>query len=257
MDEVRQQLHTKENECIGLKHEVESWKTKRPLSQGWDPPSSATRPDTSGTDLALRQSVLQPLEQFGGTSSATLNAIWNLPPSQCEAYLRQKKAVRTGNSRWDALGCWVNRGSNQTGSIVPRPAINLRNSNREDDPTKVIGANPKLYQLAMVVQGQGRELREGCHENGGFEVGHLCHNNGCFKPEHLVIETVADNKARNQCGPEACNWKLPDGSIIMTCTHWNLGAKKFCLLPTKSIPYSSTKQRWRLDANQNVVAWNP
>jgi hypothetical protein len=56
----------------------------------------------------------------------------------------------------------------------------------------------------------------------GMEVSHRCHNNRCVNPDHMLLETVANNKARNGCaghGMCACPYCPQRPHKTLMCSH--------------------------------------
>jgi len=56
----------------------------------------------------------------------------------------------------------------------------------------------------------------------GMEVSHRCHNNRCVNPDHMLLETVANNKARNGCaghGQCACPYCPRRPHTTLMCSH--------------------------------------
>lgn len=56
----------------------------------------------------------------------------------------------------------------------------------------------------------------------GMEVSHRCHNNRCVNADHMLLETVANNKARNGCaghGMCACPYCPQRPHTTLMCSH--------------------------------------
>ena len=56
----------------------------------------------------------------------------------------------------------------------------------------------------------------------GMEVSHRCHNNRCVNPDHMLLESVANNKARNGCaghGMCACPYCPQRPHKTLMCSH--------------------------------------
>mmetsp|Transcript_28934 Transcript_28934/g.94203 ORF Transcript_28934/g.94203 Transcript_28934/m.94203 type:complete len:163 (+) Transcript_28934:420-908(+) len=82
-------------------------------------------------------------------------------------------------------------------------------------------ANVQLSHLALLFGTGAAPQRK-----DGETASHLCHNKRCIRPEHLIVESIADNAARNGC---VAFVECHDcGNRVPACPH-----TPPCLLPWK------------------------
>jgi hypothetical protein len=212
------------------------------------------RPPTTDSIIELRKAFDEELAQVGmdANASATVLAIRELPPAFVLKKLEEERVNITGTSSpFFSAGlteCWVS--SLASGHERGYVKKNWRNT-PHPLTRQPIGANPYLHQLAVVAGGNGRLLAAtaaGTHEVSAagsksikwrgltiLQVSHLCHNPRCFRPSHVVVETRAENLARNSCQGHVVV-TAPDGTVINPCWHWQTGVRKACILPRVVIP---------------------
>jgi len=190
------------------------------------PATSATRPDTSDSVVAVRDSVQAALHDQGllvleTEVSDTLNAIWNMDPIQANQILGQR------NSSSNSSGCWLS--SNAAAHENGYQKVNLRNTWRMDGSSK-FGCSPFLHQVAAVAAGYGGQLLSTAADHSAYQVSHLCHHPGCFNPAHIVVESCELNKARNECaGSYIVHCQC--GAVYHPCTHGQEELHLVCILP--------------------------
>jgi hypothetical protein len=189
-------------------------------------PRPPTTPAVNNARDAV-EAVLSHQSRLARDASNTIEGICELDPVWAREYLDGSHPLT------NSTNCWLN------GNAAAHPngykKINLRNTRRPGSWGS-IGVQPFAHQLAVVAAWEGHLLRltDPRDQTSHHEVSHLCHTPGCFNPEHVLVESEADNKARNSCKGAAVV-VTPDGTSIDPCPHWTMERKVSCILPTKHI----------------------
>jgi hypothetical protein len=128
--------------------------------------TSAARPQTSDSVAAVRESVLQALEDEGlrtteNEVSKTLQAIWDLDPTEALSILTSRRIATT-----NALGCWFT--SNAPAHRTGYQKVNLRNTLRRDGT--LFGCSPFYHQIAVVAAGNGAQLLNAGGQDSEYQV---------------------------------------------------------------------------------------
>lgn len=138
-----------------------------------------------------------------------------------------KAASRGLYKTWNA-GAVVTDGAPPTYAASPCWAVKNRTENAN------VKYNNKSY-LQLKLNDVGRQsfnlifgsalfywYKTGMFAYKGMEVSHRCHNNRCVNPDHMLLETVANNKARNGCaghGTCACPYCPQRPHTTLMCNH--------------------------------------